>query len=89
MLDYHAETAGVTVAVATDGGPDHVYVGSAGSGNGRVDLALGVERYFGAQGGANWIDLAASTLPTTLRIHTLGRAAARSPSPTVTVQQPG
>ena len=66
MLDYHAETAGVTVAVATDGGPDHVYVGSAGSGNGRVDLALGVERYFGAQGGANWIDLAASTLPTTL-----------------------
>ena len=56
MLDLVAVREGGTVAQALQ-----VAVQTA-----QHAEALGFKRYFGAQGGANWIDLAASTMPTTL-----------------------
>lgn len=73
-LDYFAETASVTVAVATTGAIDRVFVGAAGAGGERVDMATNVERYFGGHGGGvgqNWIDLSAATVATTVEFSSL------------------
>jgi hypothetical protein len=68
-LDYRHESLRVAVSVGTSvGGTDLIYIGSPGTGRG--DYATGVERYFGGTGGGagqNWIDLAAATVPTTVR----------------------
>ena len=68
-LDYRQETLRVLVSVGTaPGAVDDVFIGLPGTG--RIDIATGVERYFGGTGGGagqNWIDLAAATVPTTVR----------------------
>lgn len=66
-LDYRQETANVVVSVdTTDADTDYVFVESAG-GAGRIDYATSVERYYGNAGGLSWIDLAASTVATTIQ----------------------
>lgn len=65
-VDYAAETQSVTVSVNTvAGAADQVHVGSPGAGSGRIDYVSSVERYYGGKG-QNWIDIAASTVPTTI-----------------------
>ncbi len=65
-LDYRQSITGVAVSVGTAAKEeDLVFVGAPASG--RIDLARGVERYFGSGVGQNWIDLAAASTATTIR----------------------